>query len=218
MKIKNQIRPGDAEKTERLRAAWRLFRRDVSIADIAKALKINTQAAYKLITQQRENYRQEARQDTAAWITDAIAEIRDVKQAALLEWFASKKDKQTIERIELIGGKSRTKRRSEGQCGDPKYLMVYLDCIRKEGELRGVYRTDINLTQNVVSITQGQTTEEITKAMDASILAPSLVYRDLREDQTDEPKAIGVDPKPLLNGNANGNGHDSHQQTTNGKQ
>jgi hypothetical protein len=197
------------------RKAWKLYRQGKTIVEIAASLKHPKTNIARLVDGQKKRWQEEIVIDTSAWAAEAIAELREVAAAAWDKFLESCKTRTIVEQTVCEDGRKRTKRKIEYRDGVPAYLNIIADCIRKEGEIRGIYRQDVNITQQVAMINHGMEDTETTRSMDASMFPPSVVYRQYAEmisgiadDGSDGSNGDGIEKS---NGHAN-NGHDSLQQ------
>lgn len=89
---------------------------------------------WKLI---REEFKNELKEDHEGILDQKLEELSEIKLEAWSAWEKSKEDaiKRTEETNERGGRSSET---VEGQCGDPRFLLVVKQCIDRECELLGL--------------------------------------------------------------------------------
>ncbi|MGD0899779.1 MAG: hypothetical protein ABR915_18255 [Thermoguttaceae bacterium] len=183
MNRKNQAKKLEdtTRRTAEALEAARMKRCGLTLKEIGAKLGCSLQKAHVLVHEGIDAYREQAREEIAAWVEGAVAEQIEAKREAWIQWERSKQDAQRKTTKRTADGIEKTKT-TEGQCGDPRYLAEIRGCNEFIGKLFGVIRTSINVNQQTgirmeqPSGQDGPTPFKLQMAsMLASILPPSVV-------------------------------------------
>lgn len=195
----NRKRAKKLEDTTRRAAealeAARMKRCGLTLKEIGANLGCSLQKAHVLVHEGIDAYREQARQEIAAWIEGSVAELLELKQEVWTQWQRSKEDrKKHVVRNSEDG--SEVTDTTEGQCADARYSAEIRGCIESIGKLYGVIRTNINVNQQTgIRIEQpisqdGSSPFKLQMAsMLASILPPSIVDGHLLASENGNGKA-----------------------------
>ncbi len=165
------------ERAERARDAARLKRSGLGYVKIAEELQCSVGLAFSLVHEGIDSYLAEAKEETAAWIDAAIAELTKVAEEAWREWARSKHDRQRKTTKKTADGTETTKM-TEGRLGDPRYLERIESCLEKIGKLRGVFDLD--------TIDEDETTfEEYQGMMESSFDPPPSETESIEANASD---------------------------------
>lgn len=127
-----------AALAERARDACRLKRAGLGYEAIAAKLGCSLGNAYNLVQRGIAAYQDDAKEETAAWVTEAIAGLLQGAQEAWIQWERSKQDR-VLNRTKTTKEGIETVQEIEGQCAGAQYLEAFRKCMDQIAKLRGVY-------------------------------------------------------------------------------
>jgi hypothetical protein len=105
--------------------------------EIARQVGVNQAQVSRDLKVLRREWLGSALQDYDARKAQELAKIDQVEQEA---WAAWKRSQEPVEIIKAStdGNGKRVEKTTKGQCGDPRFLQVIADCIRRRGDIVGL--------------------------------------------------------------------------------
>ena len=123
---------------EQSRDACRLKSAGLGYQAIADKLGCSLGKAYNLVQSGLKAYQADAKEETATWVTDAIARLLQSAQEAWIQWERSKQDR-VLSRTKTTDEGTETSVEIEPQCAGAQYMEIFRKCMDQIAKLRGVY-------------------------------------------------------------------------------
>ena len=151
-----------------------------TLKEIGERLDCSIPKAHALVQEGIRSYRESAREEIAAWVEDAVAELLQLKDELWIQWQRSKQD-HTRHTIKKTADGPEETDLTEPQCGDPRIAAEIRGCIESIAKLLGVFKTGVQLTQQTSVQVQAEAVAEELEfkqqlaSMFATFLPPSVV-------------------------------------------
>ena len=105
--------------------------------EIARAFEVDQGTISRDLAAIRAEWLESSLRDFGALKAEQLAKIDAVEQSAWQGWLKSQENAETL-RAEVNDGRQRSAKISKGQAGDPRFLTIVLDCVRRRCEILGL--------------------------------------------------------------------------------
>lgn len=137
--------------TERREKVAAFYLKKLSQSEIARKLSIGQSTVSRDIAAVQEAWLQSSLFNLNARKAEELARLDRVEREAWEAWERSQRDAETIvsETVDEDGEqRSKDYKRTEGQCGDPRFLTAVMDCVEMRLKVLGIVKpgeTNVNV-------------------------------------------------------------------------
>ncbi|MCC7334431.1 MAG: helix-turn-helix domain-containing protein [Pirellulaceae bacterium] len=133
------------QRRERIESVIKLYLKGKSVMEIAKAYGLDRQAIYRDLRVARKIWHKRNDRAADALIAEEVAKLDRIESELWDQWERSKEDQtQRYSERDGTGGVTKKGKRVKGQCGDPRYMQLAMQCVDKRCRLMkiGEYSTE----------------------------------------------------------------------------
>ena len=176
--------------------AARMKRCGLTLKEIGASLGFSIAKSHALVKEGIQAYREQARQEIAAWVEESVAELLELKQENWIQWQRSKANKQRHVVKNSEDGEETTAV-EEGRCADAGYSGEIRGCIDSIGKLLGVIGTNVNVGIGMAGMAGSETRiashREQLRSMLGTMIPPSIVEAYFDEENGGKQKLISAE-------------------------
>jgi len=149
-----RINPDRVAILERRRNVAHRYVRGQTQWEIARAFEVDQGTISRDLAAIQEEWKAAALMDLDSRKAKELATVDEVERQAWVAWTKSQENAETL-KARRSGDKEFAEKVTKGQAGNPKFLNVVLDCVRRRCEILGILKVDAPSQMTVVTVVGG---------------------------------------------------------------